>query len=84
MIVMSRKIGGTLAVVIPKAVARELGLTDKTPLEITNTNDAIIMRRQGRAPRRALSSIVAQISPAGYRRRRRELASNVAVGKEVW
>jgi antitoxin component of MazEF toxin-antitoxin module len=84
MTVVVKKIGGSVAVLIPKAVAREMGLVDGTSLDITSSPDAIIMRRHGRRPRRSIQSIVDQISPAAYRRRRREMLEKGPVGKEVW
>ena len=83
MTVMVKKIGGSVAVLIPKAVAREMQLTEGTTLEISSSPDVIVMRRQGRRPRRSLHKIVAQIKPATYRRRTRELADR-PTGKEAW
>ena len=83
MTVMVKKIGGSVAVVIPKGIAREMGLTDGVPLEVTTSSDAIIMRRRARRPRRDLDSIVRQIKSSSYRKRRHELLEP-AVGKELW
>jgi AbrB family looped-hinge helix DNA binding protein len=86
MTVTIKKIGGSMAVVIPKAVAREMELTEGTAMEITSKGDDIVMRRQRgkRRQRRPLAKIVAQIKPASYRRRNRELAGDRPVGKELW
>jgi antitoxin component of MazEF toxin-antitoxin module len=84
MTVIVKKIGGSVAVVIPKAVARELELTDGTPLDLRTSATAIIMRKQRRRPRRKLGTIVAQIKPASYRRRARELPDERPAGKELW
>jgi antitoxin component of MazEF toxin-antitoxin module len=84
MTVMVKKIGGSVSVVIPKALAIEMGLSDGTSLEVTCSDDAIVMRKPGRRPRRSLKSIVAQIRPASYRRRNRELSENGPIGKEHW
>jgi antitoxin component of MazEF toxin-antitoxin module len=84
MTVTVKKVGGSVAVVIPAAIARELALTDGTALEVSTTADSIVMRRRGRAPRRRIGAIVACIKPASYRRRRRELGEDSPVGKEVW
>ena len=84
MTVIVKKIGGSVAVVIPKAVAREMELVEGTSLEISGNADGITMRRQGRRPRRRLRRIVAQIKPAAYRRRNRELTKDRPVGKEIW
>jgi antitoxin component of MazEF toxin-antitoxin module len=85
MTVVVKKIGGSVAVVIPKAVASEMGLTDGTPLDITSSADSIIMRRRsGKRPRRSIRAIVAKMRPAAYRRHRRELPDTSLVGKEIW
>ena len=84
MTVMVIKLGGSVAVVIPKAMAKEMGLISGTSLDISSSADAIVMRKAGRRPRRELHKIVDQIKPASYRRRRRELGDDAPVGKEVW
>jgi antitoxin component of MazEF toxin-antitoxin module len=84
MTVVVKKIGGSVGIVIPQAVAREMGLIDGTSLDITTNSDTIVMRRRGRRSRRALSSIVDQIKTASYQRRRRELSNDAPIGKEIW
>jgi antitoxin component of MazEF toxin-antitoxin module len=84
MTVIVKKIGGSMAVVIPKSVAGEMRLTEGTPLDVSTSASAIIMRKQGRRPRRPLEQIVARIKPANYRRRAREFAEDRPVGKEPW
>ena len=84
MTVMVKRLGGSVAVVIPKAMARDMHLTEGTPLDLSATADAIVMRKQGRQPRRPLSKLVAQMKPTSYRRRRRELGDDAPVGKEIW
>ncbi|MDB5320198.1 MAG: hypothetical protein JWN40_1829 [Phycisphaerales bacterium] len=83
MTIVVKKIGGSVAVLIPNSVAREMGLADGTPMELTANAGAIVMRKRGRRPRRSLKSIVDQIRPASYRRRR-ELLDEGAVGREHW
>lgn len=78
-----KKVGGGFAVVIPRAVAREMKLDEGTPLSISTSDDAIVMRRQSRRPRRSVGRIVAQIKPASYRRRG-GLLEEGPVGTEVW
>ncbi len=84
MTVMVKKVGGSVSVLIPKALAMEMGLSDGTALDISCSNDAIVMRKRGRRPRRSLKSIVAQIQTASYRRRNRELSEKGPIGKEHW
>jgi antitoxin component of MazEF toxin-antitoxin module len=83
MTVTVKKLGGSVAVVIPKSVAREMKLTEGTSLEITGDTSQIIMRKQGRRARRPLRQIVAKIKPGSYRRRNREMGADRAVGKEI-
>ena len=84
MTVTVKKVGGSMAVVIPVGIAREMGLAEGQTLDVSTTADAIVMRRRGRRPRRPLSRIVAQIKPQNYRRRRRELGEDPPVGREAW
>jgi antitoxin component of MazEF toxin-antitoxin module len=80
-----KQVGGSVAVVIPKIVASEMELEAGTALEITTSGDAIVMRKHAaRRARRPLSKIVAQIKPASYQRRRREVSADRPVGKELW
>ena len=83
MTVIVRKIGGSVAVVIPKAVAREMELAEGTSLEISGSADAIVLRRRGWRPRRPLSEIVAGMKSSSYRRRSREVSGDRPVGKEI-
>jgi antitoxin component of MazEF toxin-antitoxin module len=71
-----KKIGGRVGVVIPKRIANDLALVEGTPLELSAQGDSIVMRKCVRRPRRKLSSIVSQINPASYRRRKSELRSS--------
>jgi antitoxin component of MazEF toxin-antitoxin module len=84
MTVTIKKIGGSVAVVIPKAVAQEMQLSEGTTLSISTNKDSIVMQRQGRRPRRTISAIVAGINSASYRRRNRENLADPPVGKEIW
>ena len=84
MTVTVKKIGGSVAVVIPKSVAREMELTEGTALDVTASGAAIVMRKQGRRPRRPLAQFVSQITPASYRRRAKEFSHDRPVGKELW
>lgn len=84
MTVTVKKVGGSVAVVIPAGIARELALTDGVTLDVTATPDGIVMRRKGRRPRRRLAAIVSAIKPGSYRRRRAELGDDAPVGGEPW
>jgi antitoxin component of MazEF toxin-antitoxin module len=85
MTVTVKKIGGSVAVLIPKAVARELELAEGTPLEVSTSAAGILLKKRGRRrARRPIADLVSQIDPAAYRRRAREFASDQPVGKELW
>ena len=84
MTVVVRQLGGSVAVVIPKSVAREMKLTEGTALEISAAGTRIVLRRQGRRARRPLKGLVAKIDSAAYRRHGRELAADRPVGREAW
>jgi antitoxin component of MazEF toxin-antitoxin module len=83
MTVTMKKIGGSIVVAIPEAVASDLGWVEGTALELSAQGNAIVMRKPDHRPHRKLSSIVSQIKPASYRRRRVELLDE-PVGKELW
>jgi antitoxin component of MazEF toxin-antitoxin module len=83
MTVLVKKLGGSMAVVIPKAMARQMELTEGTSLDITATAEGVMLRKQGRRPRRPLSTFVGLIDPKSYRERTRELAEEQLVGKEI-
>jgi len=87
MTVTVKQVGGSVAVVIPRALAWEMDLAAGTPLDISTADGAIVMRkspRQARRPRRPISEIVVGIKPASYRRRNREQAEPGPRGKELW
>jgi antitoxin component of MazEF toxin-antitoxin module len=83
MTVVVKKIGGSVAIVIPKSVAREMQLSEGTCLDVSSSTTGIILRKQGRRPRRSLDQIATQIKPASYRRRSREMAQDHPIGKEI-
>jgi antitoxin component of MazEF toxin-antitoxin module len=83
MTVFVKKIGGSVAVVIPNSVARDMALTEGTPLDISASLAGIVLRKQGLRPRRPLGGIVARITPGSYRRRSHEMSRDSAVGKEI-
>lgn len=86
MTVTVKKVGGSVAVIIPREVAREMELAVGTALDVSTAGGAIVMRKQGRRrrARRPLAAIVSRISAANYRRRGRELGEDGPVGREVW
>src|SRR5262245_50010129 len=61
MTVTLKKVGGSIAMIIPKAIAQELDLRDGTAMSLTSESDSIVLRRPGRRPRRPLAEIVNKI-----------------------
>ena len=84
MTVMVKKLGGSVAVVIPKSIAQEMQLSEGVSLDITTSDAGIVLRRPGRRPRRPMREIVAQMNSAAYRRHNREMSADRPVGKEIW
>ncbi len=86
MTVMVKKVGGSVAVIIPKTVAAEMELSEGTPMDLSTTGGAIVMRKQrGRRVRRPIGKIVGQIKRASYRRRTREMKERGGpIGGEIW
>jgi antitoxin component of MazEF toxin-antitoxin module len=87
MTVSVKKIGGSVAVVIPKSLARDLALVEGTTLEVTAENGSLRMRKKGRRPRRSMAAIVAQMKSTSYKRRSDDLSDWVdapPVGREIW
>ena len=84
MTVVVRQLGGSVAVVIPKSVAREMKLTEGTALEISAAGTRIVLRRQGRRARRPLKRLVAKIDRTAYRRHGGEITADRVLGREPW
>lgn len=58
-----RKIGNSQGVILPKAILAQLGVTDEVELELEQ--DAIILRKPLREPRRGWAQASAAIATAG-------------------
>ncbi|HSU67034.1 MAG TPA: AbrB/MazE/SpoVT family DNA-binding domain-containing protein [Tepidisphaeraceae bacterium] len=84
MTVLVRKLGGSVAVVIPNAIAKEIGLKEGTPLDVTTEDATLLLRVRGRRPRRPIAKLVARIKPEHYKRHNRDLLEDKPVGKELW
>ena len=84
MTVTVKKVGGSLAVIIPRGVAKEAKLFEGTTLEISAEADCVTMRKPGRCPRRPLKALVKQMNSAAYARRNAEFSADRPVGKELW
>lgn len=82
-----KKIGGSVGVLIPKSLARDLGLVQGTVLEITAEHGSIRMQKARHRPRRPIAEIVAELKVSKRKRLsadHRALINDPPVGKEVW
>ena len=73
------KWGNSLAVRIPKAVARETGVRPGTTVQMTTANGGLLIAPA--APRYSLKGLVAGITP---RNRHSETEWGGPVGREAW
>ena len=83
MTVTVKRIGGSLAVVIPRAIAAESRLEEGTSLDVSSTSGGILFRRPGRRQRRRISDLAKRLDPASYARRNGELLADPPVGREI-
>ena len=84
MTVTVKRVGKSLAVIIPISVARRASLVEGTRLQLIAGADYMTMRRQGHRPRRSIGRIAKQMNRASYARRSEELLKDRAVGREIW
>ena len=85
MTVTVKKVGGSVAVIIPREVAREMELRVARRWTSAPWAGPLCMRKQGaHAPAGPVAGIVSRISAANYRRRGRELGEDGPVGREAW
>lgn len=85
MTVTVKKVGGSMAVLLPRIVTQEMELSPGTALDLSTSGEAIVMRKaSSRRPRRPIERIVTDIKPASYRRRNREQFEAGPVGREIW
>ena len=83
MTVTVKKLGGSIAAVIPKALAEELSLVAGASSDVRADGGNLVMSKRRQRKRRPLSEIVAKIKPAHYRRHK-DLLEDPPVGREVW
>ena len=84
MLATIKKLGGSVAIVIPRGMAAENDLAPGTVVDLSQAKDGILIRKPARRVRRPIEDIVREIDPAAYARRRREVAADRPVGREVW
>jgi antitoxin component of MazEF toxin-antitoxin module len=84
MLTTVKKLGGSVAIVIPKAMASSNELTPGTTVDLEQSAEGIVVRRARARRRRSIDQIVTEIDPAAYTRRREESRQDAPMGKEVW
>lgn len=77
-----KKIGGSLAVIIPKPLAEGMSAGDQ--IELTERPDGILIVRKGRRAKRPIEQILAGLDPAVHANRAKALENDPPVGREVW
>ena len=84
MTVTVKRIGGSLAVVIPRSIAADAGLAEGASLDVSRTAAGILFRQAGRRPRRSIAAIAKHLDVGSYKRRREEMrGDDRAVGREL-
>lgn len=83
MFVKVKRVGGSMAVVIPAPIASEMNLSAGTALAVSLEDDKLVLRKS-RRPRRSMDQLVAEIDPAAYKRRRKRDLDDKPVGREIW
>jgi antitoxin component of MazEF toxin-antitoxin module len=83
MTVTIKKVGGSLAVFIPRSMARDTKLTEGALMDISSDVDSIVIRRKSGRTRRPIAKVVSQIKTANYSKRRVEMLNDGPVGKEI-
>ncbi len=83
--VIVKKLGGSVAVVIPKTIARDMDLTEGTPLELLSSPSGITLRKGRSRQRRSMKEIVAEIKANRCWEHNRDLVDDGGpVGREYW
>ena len=72
-----QKWGNSLAIRIPKALARDAGLAEGTPVEFSVDEDAVIIRPK----RYSLEELLARVTPENLHP---EANTGKPVGREAW
>jgi antitoxin component of MazEF toxin-antitoxin module len=78
------KLGGSVAIVIPKGMAAQNQLTPGTTVDLLQAEEGILIRKPRGRLRRPITEIVRAIDPAAYHRRWQGIAFDRPVGKEHW
>ena len=83
MLATVKRLGGSVAIVIPKGLAEQNQLSHGSTVDLTTVEGGFVVRR-ARRKRRPIEDIAEAIDPAIYADRRRELKRDRPVGREVW
>lgn len=83
MTVTVRRIGGSLAVFIPRAIAAESRLEEGTALDVSSSAAGILFWRPDWRQRRRMGDLAKRLDPASYARRNAELLAEPPVGREI-
>lgn len=83
MTVTVKRIGGSLAVVIPRGIAVESGLTEGASLDVSRTAAGILFRQAGRRRRRSMAAIASKLDRDAYAARSVEMHDDGPVGREI-
>jgi len=78
---MIQRWGNSLAVRIPRHLARESRIDRGTPVEVSIANGNLVLAPLSRRRSYSLASLVKKITPAN---RHREIDFGKPVGREVW
>ena len=84
MLATVKKLGGSVAIVIPRGMAAHNQLAPGTAVDLSQGEDGILIRKPRGRIRRSINEIVREINPAAYARHRQDVASDRPVGKELW
>jgi antitoxin component of MazEF toxin-antitoxin module len=79
-----KRVGGSLAIIIPKPLADQQGFSAGESIELTEQADGLLLRRCRKALRRPMSEIAKAIDPKAYAEQNKALLADRPVGREVW
>jgi len=77
-----KKIGGSLAIIIPKPMAD--GLRAGESIDLTEHGGGILVMPKRRRAKRAIQDVVKDIDSKDYARLREEFDNDAPVGREIW
>lgn len=72
-----QKWGNSLGIRIPQAIAKQIGLTEGTKVDLEVVLDSLVIRRK----QQALEEMLAQVTPENLHR---EVETGTPEGKEAW